>query len=301
LELGKLEGVKELFIPAPTGIKPEQIVELSIIPRNGCFYAAYSYKITPPVVTNLDKSKALGVDHGRDNWLTCVSNTGDSFIIDGLKLKSINQWYNKQISKLKEGKPQGFWSNLLARITEKRNRQMRDAVNKASRIVVNRCLEQGIGTIVFGWNVGQKQASGMGKSNQSFVSIPTARLKDRIKQLCDFYGIRFIETEESFTSKASFFDNDPLPKHGEQRVGRVPRLEATANPKGRRVHRGVYRTRAKNWYINADANAAANILRKVSTMLDLDLSGVCRGQLTALARLTFWNGSSQNPLPTVTA
>ncbi|MDR9897465.1 zinc ribbon domain-containing protein [Aetokthonos hydrillicola Thurmond2011] len=131
------------------------------------------------------------------------------------------------------------------------------------------------------------------KSNQSFVSIPTARLKDRIKQLCDFYGIQFIETDEAYTSKASFFDNDPLPKHGEKPVG--------WEPSGRRVHRGLYRTGAKNWYINADANAAANILKKVSTILDLDLSGVCRGQLTALARLNIWNGSSKNPLLGVAA
>ena len=282
--LAESEGVKELFIPAPTGIKPEQILELSIIPRNGCFYAAYVYKIVPDFAINLDKSKALGIDHGRDNWLTCVSNTGDSFIVDGLHLKSINQWYNKRISTIKEGKPQGFWSNKLANITEKRNRRMRDAVNIAARIVINRCLEQGIGTIVFGWNEGQKQRSDMGKKgNQSFVQIPTARLKDRIKQLCDFYCLQFIETEEANTSLASFLDDDSLPKHGEKPDGWAA--------SGKRVKRGLYRTGAKNWYINADANAAANMLRKVSTILGLSLSGVGRGQLTAPARLKLWYGS----------
>ena len=292
--LAELEGIKELFIPAPTGIRPEQIVELSIIPRNRCFYAAYTYKVTPSkLAIKLDKTKALGIDHGRDNWLTCVSNTGDSFIVDGRHLKSINQWYNKRIATIKEGKPQGFWSNLLSNITEKRNRQMRDAVNKAARIVIIRCLEQGIGTIVFGWNEGQKQRSDMGKKgNQSFVQIPTAKLKDRIKQLCDFYGIRFVETEEANTSKASFFDGDSLPKHGEKPIG----WEAS----GRRVKRGLYRTGAKNWYINADANAAANILLKVSAMLGLVLNGVSRRQLTAVTRLTLWHGAKQRPLQGVT-
>ena len=121
------------------------------------------------------------------------------------------------------------------------------------------------------------------KNNQSFVQIPTARLKDRIKQLCDFYGIQFVETEEANTSLASFLDGDTLPKHGEKPIG----WEAS----GKRVKRGLYRTGAKNWYINADANAAANILRKVSTMLGLSLSGVGRGQLTAPARLKLWYGS----------
>ncbi len=60
-----------------------------------------------------------------DNWLTCVDTQGHSFIIDGKHIKSKNQWYNKQIATIKENKPQGFWSKRLARITEKRNRQMR--------------------------------------------------------------------------------------------------------------------------------------------------------------------------------
>ncbi|WP_293150759.1 hypothetical protein [Okeania sp. SIO2C9] len=37
----------------------------------------------------------------------------------------MNRWYNKQISNIKENKPNGFWSNKLAAITEKRNRQIR--------------------------------------------------------------------------------------------------------------------------------------------------------------------------------
>ncbi len=57
------------------------------------------------------------------------------------------------------------------------------------------------------------------KTNQNFVQIPTARLKDIISQLCEQYGIRFIETEESYTSKASFLDSDELPKFGEKTEG----------------------------------------------------------------------------------
>ncbi|MCV3214598.1 IS200/IS605 family accessory protein TnpB-related protein [Plectonema radiosum NIES-515] len=129
----------------------------------------------------------------------------------------MNQWYNKRVSALKENQPQGFWSKQLASITEKRNRQMRDAVNKAARIVVNHCLENKIGTIVFGWNQGQKDSINLGsKTNQKFVQIPTARLKNRIAQLCEQYNIKFVETEESYTSKASFLDNDILPKFGEK-------------------------------------------------------------------------------------
>ncbi|MGA9382074.1 MAG: transposase [Phormidium sp.] len=270
-------GLDAFYIPMPSNLKFADIKEIRILPRNRCFYAEFIYKleVEKPI---LDPSKALGIDHGIDNWLTCVSNAGTSFIVDGKWLKSVNQWYNKSVSTIKEKKPQGFWSHRLARITEKRHRRMRDSVNKAARIVVNHCLMNGIGKIVFGWNTGQKNSANMGaKTNQKFVFVPTAKLKERIKQLCEVYGIEFFETEESYTSKASFVDRDFLPVFGEKPEG--------WKESGRRVKRGLYRTGLLNWYINADCNGAANILRKVATMLGLCLDGVGRGCLAQPLRI----------------
>ncbi|WP_346426101.1 MULTISPECIES: hypothetical protein [unclassified Synechococcus] len=48
------------------------------------------------------------MDHGVNNWLTCVSNLGHSFIIDGRKVKSFNQGYNKELARLKTHKLPGF-------------------------------------------------------------------------------------------------------------------------------------------------------------------------------------------------
>ncbi len=144
-------GIKDFFLPMPTNLKFDDIKEVRILPRNRQFYLEIVYKVETEIVS-LDKSKVLGIDHGVNNWLTCVSNIGTSFIVDGKQLKIINKWYNKTVAKIKDKKPQGFWSNRLAAITEKRNRTMRDAVNKAARIVVNHCLEHQIGVIVFGWN-----------------------------------------------------------------------------------------------------------------------------------------------------
>lgn len=272
-------GISEIYLPMPSNLDWASIKEVRILPRNGCFYAEFVYPVAA-VQVQLDPAKALGIDHGLNNWLTCISNCGTSFIVDGLHLKSLNQWYNKRVATLKENQAQGFWSKQLASITEKRNRQMRDAVNKAARIVVNHCLENGIGRIVFGWNQGQKNGANMGaKTNQKFVQIPTARLKTRITQLCEQYGIELVETEEAYTSKASFVDEDSLPAHGEKPVG--------WKSSGKRVKRGLFRT-AANWYVNADCNGAANVLRKVAAMLELDLSGVSRGGLTAPSRVQLW-------------
>jgi lycopene cyclase CruP len=267
------------YLPMPSNLEYKNIREYRILPRNGEFYLELVYKIET-TQAQVDSSKVLGIDHGLDNWLACVSNVGTSFIVDGRHLKSLNQWYNKRVSILKENQPQAFWSKQLAQITERRNRQVRDAINKAARLVINHCLENQIGTVVFGWNKGQKDSISLGsKTNQKFVQIPTARLKDRVKQLCEQYGIKFVETEESYTSKASFLDSDELPTFGEKPEG--------WQESGKRVNRGLYRT-ANNWCINADCNGAANILRKVATTLGLDLSGVGRGALTTPLRSRFW-------------
>jgi IS605 OrfB family transposase len=279
--------VDSFLLPFPTNLDFKKIREIRILPRNGCFYVEWVYKLEPQQI-ELDTQKVLGIDHGIDNWLTCVSNRGTSFIIDGKRLKSVNQFYNKQIATIKENKPQGFWSKRLSRITEKRNRQMRDAVNKAARLVINHCLENGIGRIVFGWNKGQKNGINIGKkNNQKFVQIPTAKLKERIKQLCEQYGIEFIETEESYTSQASFLDDDFLPTFGAK--------PESWKPSGKRVKRGLYRTR-NGFLVNADANGSGNILRKVAVTLGLCLKGVSSGALTTPVRVHYWTASESPSL-----
>lgn len=272
-------GIGEFFLSLPSNLEYKKIVEIRIIPRNRCFYAEFVYR-TEDLDVEVNSENVLGLDHGINNWLTGVSNVGTSFILDGRHLKSLNQWHNKRISVLKENRFQGFWSKQLAKITEKRNRLVRDAVNKVARIVINHCIDNKIGTVVFGWNRDQKQNADLGKkTNQKFVPIPTGRLKDRIAQLCQQSGIKFVETEESYTSKASFLDNDSLPTFGEKTEG--------WKESGKRVTRGLYRS-ADGTKINADCNGAANIIRKVAVKLGLNLSRISSGVLISPLKIQFW-------------
>ena len=284
-------GLKEFYIPKPDNLDWGLLKEVTILPRNGELYLDFSMLDTRTLKPNLDKptaryrerNLALGIDPGLNNWLACVDNLGNSLIVDGFHVKSMTQNYNRLVGKKKTGKPEGFWSKDLSKITEKRNRQMRDAVNKATRLVVNHCLNNRIGKIVFGWNKGQKDSINLGKkTNQKFVQTPTAKLKSRIEQLCELYGIEYIETEESYTSKASFLDGDSLPVFGEKPSG--------WKASGKRVKRGLYQS-ADGSLINADLNGAANILRKanVNMKLGLDLARMDRRCLTTVARCRLWS------------
>jgi putative transposase len=274
VEIGKLEGVKEIYIPAPKNIHPEKIKEVRIFPRNKCFYVEWVYQREVKQY-QLDPSKALSLDHGVKNWLTCVSNQGDSFIIDGKKPNFWNRTLNREIAKHNKG----YWSKKLALMTEKRNRRLRDYINKITRTIADYCIDSGIGTVVFGWNEGNKQKSNMGKrNNQNFVQLPTAKLKERLKTVLTEIGINFVEVNEAYTSKASFLDGDPIPKYGEK--------PEDWKPSGRRIATKLYRT-AKNWLVNADAQAAANIL-KVASIPGVKLGEITRGVVTRPVRLNLY-------------
>lgn len=280
----KPELITEISLPLPSFIDSNWVKEVTVRPYFGQLWIDWTIddgKQYPETNPNLDYSQALGIDHGGNNWLTCVSTTGKSFIVNGRRLRSLNQGYCRLVAKYKQGKSELYWDSNLDRIQRKRNNQMRDAINKTARFLINRCLADGVGNIVIGWNEGQKNCSGMGKVyNQNFVPIPTGRLIERLEQLGKEYGIIVTRTEEANTSKASFLDGDTLPKHGEKPEG--------WKPSGKRVKRGAYRTKS-GLLVNADCNAAANMLRKVEIQLDLSLVKVCSGSLTLPQRYEVTN------------
>ena len=273
-------GVSELFLPMPSNLDFSKVKEFTILPKNGAFYLEMSYEVEKQQ-HNLDIGQALSIDLGTaDNLAACVDTLGNSFLIDSRAMKAMNQLGNKKVATRKEGKPEGYWDNWLDRITRKRNHQMRDGINKAAKLIANHCLKSGIGTLIVGWNEGFKSNSNLGKvNNQKFVQMPLGKLKNRLKKLCNLHGIRFVETEEAYTSKASFLDGDSLPKYGEKPSG--------WKASGKRIKRGLYRS-ANGRIVNADLNGAANILRKVASKLGVNLDQLGRRSLTTVARVRLW-------------
>ena len=93
---------EKFYIKIPSILTDKTIKEIKIIPKYNArfFEIAYAYEVEDVSKINLDKTKALAIDLEVNNLCTCVTSDGDSFILDGKKLKSYNQWYNKENARL---------------------------------------------------------------------------------------------------------------------------------------------------------------------------------------------------------
>lgn len=258
---------KPISVNIPPILTDKKIKEIRIIPKSNARFFEIQYTYEAYIEQKeLNNQNALAIDLGVNNLCTCVTTQGKSFIIDGRKLKSVNQWYNKQNARLqgiKDKQKIEDTTKRQQRITNNRNNKVNDYMSKTARYIINYCLANDIGTLVIGYNETFQRNSKIGKqNNQNFVNIPFGRFRDKIEYLCKLYGISFYKQEESYTSQASFFDNDDIPIYNAD------------NPKeyefsGKRVKRGLYRTKSKMLF-NADVNGALNILRK-SSVVDLKI------------------------------
>lgn len=279
-EYTKLHPDVKIKIPFPNRLANKKIKEVRIIPKyNGQFFdIQYVYEAAPDL-RNLDKNKALAIDVGLENLATCVnSETGASFIVDGRKIKSINQFYNKKKAKLQSiADKQGLkYTENLAKLTNKRNNKTKDYLNKSARYIINYCLDNNIGTLIVGYNQDFKRGINIGKrNNQSFTQISFGKLRENLENLCERYGIDYILQEESYTSKASFLDDDFVPVFDLAQKG-------THKFSGKRTKRGLYCSK-DGTVINADVNGALNILRK--SKQNFCKEELCRGLLVSPLRI----------------
>jgi putative transposase len=210
----------------------------------------YQVEIPKPKEDNV---RYIGIDIGLDNFATIGNNIGAlPIILNGKGLKSINQYYNKQISYYR--KVAKMMNNLdytkrMNKLTVKRNNKINDFIHKASKWVVDYALALDANTIIIGNNKDWKRKSKMSKKvNQSFVGIPHQEFINKIVYKAENVGIKVILTEESYTSGTSFLD------------GELP-IKENYN-KSRRIFRGLFKSN-NGTLINADLNGAYQIMKKV--------------------------------------
>lgn len=244
------------FTIQPQFIKHDNFIsfqQVRFIPNYRSFTVELVYNIEVPDDALSDNGRYLSVDIGLDNLATIVNNAGlKPVVINGKGLKSINKYYNKNISYYQEiakrmnGRD---YTNRMNHLTMKRNHKIDDYMHKAGKYLIDYALVNHFNTIVIGNNKEWKQKSAMSKIvNQSFVGIPHRRFIEMVQYKAQNAGLNVILTEESYTSGTSFLDNeDPV--------------EADYN-KTRRIHRGLFVSN-NGIKINADVNGAYQIMKKV--------------------------------------
>jgi putative transposase len=263
-------AVSQLGLVALTRVQPKQVDQVRIVPKDG-FYVVEVIYTCEETAAQVDKKLFVAIDLGVNVLATLTSNQPgfSPQLVNGRPLKALNQLYNKQRaqaqSRLAKGKNPCHPSRFLETITTKRNRRIMHQLHTISRQIIDLLKHEGIGTLVIGKNPFWKQEANMGKkNNQEFVQLPHARLIELLTYKAEAVGITVILTEESYTSKASFLDRDPLPTynpHEGQEQEERPRFSGT---------------RSGRWYkvkgrapLHADVNGSYNIGRKVfPTALD---------------------------------
>ncbi|MGQ4834763.1 MAG: RNA-guided endonuclease InsQ/TnpB family protein, partial [Candidatus Asgardarchaeia archaeon] len=252
-QLKKETGLKNLALNFPTQIEKDNVVEIRIIPQYNApfFKMEVVYEIEEQSL-NLNQDIVLSIDIGLSNLATCydVSNNR-AFIMDGKKLKSINYFWNKQNAKLQSIKDKqnikGYTKQQFL-LKRKRENRVKDVMRKIAKYILDYCIKNNIGTIVVGHNKDWKQKINIGKrNNQNFVQLPFGYLMSMLESKCQEYGLKYLETQESHTSKCSAIDNEPVKHHNEYA--------------GKRVKRGLFQSK-DGILINADVNGAINIARK---------------------------------------
>ena len=204
-----------------------------------------------------DNSRYFSIDPGLNNIVSIYNNIGiRPLLYNGRPIKSINQYYNKTNAKLQSKLPTNIKSSKrLKQLSFKRNNKIDYEMHKISSHIINEAIKNNISKIFIGNNIGWKNEIKIGRrNNQNFVNIPYTKLFHQLSYKGLLNGIEVIFTEESYTSKASFFDKDELPIYGESDNHKFS---------GKRIKRGLYRDSKGNIW-NADLNGAANIMRKCS-------------------------------------
>jgi putative transposase len=247
-----LKFPKIMDLEVETRLDDIDLREVRIIPSGAGYNVEIVYSKEISDITQIKANRILGIDIGVRNIITIGNNISKKGIaVKGGVLKSINQYFNKELARLKSvNDKQGNKENTkrINKIYMVRNRKIRDVMHKLSNAVIAYARTNEIDTIVIGHNNGWKQSVDIGKkNNQNFVQIPFNMLINQIYYKGKEYGINVVKQEESYTSKCSFLDNEEINKH--------------ETYSGKRIKRGIFKS-SNGTLIHADLHASYNIIKK---------------------------------------
>ncbi len=252
-------SMSPIVLPVKPGLKFEDLCEVRIVPKTGCFAIEVVYEEHSSVESspNSNCERAAAIDIGLDNLATIVFNdpTIQPIAVNGKPLKSANQYYNKQVAKYR-GLIKVGTSRRIQNIVRNRNNFVDSYLHQCTRIIGNEFVALGVSQVAIGKNDQWKTNINLGKkNNQKFVQVPHAKFIKILSYKLEQLGISVVVGEESYTSKSSFLDWDIIPTY-------TPGQKEKPTFSGKRVKRSWY-VASDGFKIHADVNGAFNIGRKV--------------------------------------
>ena len=229
--------------------KVTSILEIRIVPKVGCYVVEVVYeKLEQPLQVN---QRVGAIDLGLNNLATLTYNVPGLVptIFDGRAVKSTNQYCNQVSSVLKSLLPAAQKSSkTLAQLWHKRNCKVDYYLHTTSSAIIKELVNHQIGLLAIGGNEDFKDGIKTVKvNNQNFACIPHRRFVQMLQYKGQIAGIKVVLVEESYTSKCSALDWEPIQQHSDYI--------------GSRIKRGLFRTKTGR-FINADVNGSLNIGRK---------------------------------------
>ncbi|MEA5577956.1 transposase [Anabaena sp. UHCC 0451] len=250
--------LSQTHIYIPTSLDYSRLYQVRIVPKIDHYVVEVVYE-KKELDYGLEPDFMAAIDLGIDNLATLTTNKPGfvPVLVKGRIIKSINRHYNQQKAQLQSLLPtHQKTSKRLQRLTKKRNFRLDDYLHKASRLIIDLMVKNRIGTLVIGQNpLYQQNANLGGKKQQDFVFIPYTRFVQQLSYKAKLVGIKILIAEVSYTSIASFLDQDPIPTEGETNAHQV-------KFSGQRIRTKLYRA-GNGLLIHADVNGSLNILRKV--------------------------------------
>lgn len=243
---------KDLNLMIPTKVDKPKCVR--IVPKLGVFVIEVIYEVKESSLKHTNNFAAI--DLGVDNLASVTFSNGmNPLLVNGQRIKSINQGYNRLIAKAQSKllEKQGT-SKHIHRLWRNREMKLQSELHRITSFLSQYFDEMCIEKVFIGKNVGWKNNVSLGKkTNQKFAQIPFNTFISQLKYKCLLKGIEVIEQEESYTSKASFVDGDEIPIY--RKINYEPKFS------GKRIYRGLYETK-DGFRLNADINGSYNILVK---------------------------------------
>ncbi|WP_041622373.1 transposase [Oscillatoria nigro-viridis] len=231
--------------------KSQDVIKVRVVPATAIYFFEVAHQ-KPVTLVDLNYHLRAGIDLGIDRLVALAPNnpTFTPTIYDKKHLKSINQGFNQRrafllsnIARIKSTAGQ------IQQITFNRNKRLEKYFCQTIGLIVKQLVDEKIIQLIIGTNAVEKQNIKLEKKLHVFVVIPYAQLVKFITCKAELVGIKLIVTEASYTNNCRFWDLEPVGKQ--------------ESYQGKSGKRGWFRSGNES-RINADVNAALNMIRKVN-------------------------------------